>query len=183
MHHVRMSSHPVAQNPDIRFLGKLLGDVIREHGGERLFGRIEAIRAASVDQYRGVADASATDAELDALDLDDTLAFVRGFMLFSLLANLAEDRQGIAAEPDAGVARAIGILGDAGIGVDADGNPVSPPTVVSEEDGPAPVEEPQLDDLIERTTRTTRDDRPPPPPLAERRRPPRDVYEEDRPYQ
>ncbi|MET0377039.1 MAG: dienelactone hydrolase family protein, partial [Rhizorhabdus sp.] len=33
--------------------------------------------------------------------LDDTLAFVRGFMLFSMLANLAEDRQGVAAEPGA----------------------------------------------------------------------------------
>ncbi|CAA9480769.1 MAG: Phosphoenolpyruvate carboxylase [uncultured Sphingomonadaceae bacterium] len=114
-----MTSPPIAQNPDIRFLGKLLGDVIREHGGERLFSRIEAIRAASVDQYRGVADASATDAGLDALELDDALAFVRGFMLFSLLANLAEDRQGIAAEPDAGVARAIGILAEAGVGIDA----------------------------------------------------------------
>ncbi len=34
------------------------------------------------------------DRGLDALSLDDTLAFVRGFMLFSMLANLAEDRQG-----------------------------------------------------------------------------------------
>jgi phosphoenolpyruvate carboxylase len=33
------------------------------------------------------------DQGLDALNLDDTLAFVRGFMLFSMLANLAEDRQ------------------------------------------------------------------------------------------
>ena len=36
---------------------------------------------------------------LEALDLDDTLSFVRGFMLFSMLANLAEDRQGRATEP------------------------------------------------------------------------------------
>src|SRR4051812_13346943 len=83
---------PVTQNADIRYLGKLLGDVIRAYGGERLFQRIEYIRASSVDRYRGVA--TSTDRGLDALSLDDTLAFVRGFMLFSMLANLAEDRQG-----------------------------------------------------------------------------------------
>jgi phosphoenolpyruvate carboxylase len=32
----------IAQNSDIRFLGKLLGDVIRRQGGESLFQRIEA---------------------------------------------------------------------------------------------------------------------------------------------
>ena len=84
----------VGQNPDIRFLGKLLGDVIRAYGGEALFRRIEYIRATSVDRHRGVAAADAIDPGLDALSLDDTLAFVRGFMLFSMLANLAEDRQG-----------------------------------------------------------------------------------------
>ena len=44
----------VAQNADIRYLGKLLGDVIRQFGGDALFRRIEYIRAASVDRYRGV---------------------------------------------------------------------------------------------------------------------------------
>ena len=112
-----MNAPALAQNEDVRFLGRLLGDVIREDGGAELFDRIEAIRAASVDRHRGVADAAATDAGLDALSLDDALAFVRGFMLFSLLANLAEDRQGVAAEPDASVARAAALLGEAGVGL------------------------------------------------------------------
>jgi phosphoenolpyruvate carboxylase len=86
----------ITQNADIRYLGRLLGDVIRAYGGDRLFQRIEYIRAASVDRYRGVAGAATVDRGLDALNLDDTLAFVRGFMLFSMLANLAEDRQGAA---------------------------------------------------------------------------------------
>ena len=38
----------IEQNPDIRYLGRLLGDVIREtpapHGGPALFERIEHIR-------------------------------------------------------------------------------------------------------------------------------------------
>lgn len=109
----------ITQNPDIRFLGSLLGDVIREQGGERLFTRIEYIRAASVDRHRGVASDEATDAGLGALGLNDTLAFVRGFMLFSLLANLAEDRQASVAEPDATVARAVAILGESGVDIDA----------------------------------------------------------------
>ena len=99
---------PVAQNPDVRFLGRLLGDVIRAYGGEALFRRIEYIRSASVDRARGLG--GEIDPGLDALSLDEMLAFTRGFMLFSMLANLAEDRQGVAAEPGADLAAAIGKL-------------------------------------------------------------------------
>lgn len=106
---------PPIQNPDIRFLGALLGDVIRRHGGEPLFRRIEYIRAASVDRARGLASADAVDSGLGALTLDDTLAFVRSFGLFSMLANLAEDRQGVAAEREADVAHALTRLADEGI--------------------------------------------------------------------
>jgi phosphoenolpyruvate carboxylase len=108
----------IAQNADIRYLGKLLGDVIRAYGGDTLFQRIEYIRATSVDRYRGVAGAATVDRGLDALSLDDTLAFVRGFMLFSMLANLAEDRQ--SPTPHAGdhVADALKRLAATGIGVD-----------------------------------------------------------------
>jgi phosphoenolpyruvate carboxylase len=106
----------IEQNPDIRYLGKLLGDVIRDHDGEDLFDRIEAIRSASVNRHRGLAERQELDRGLDALSLDDTLAFVRGFMLFSMLANLAEDRQGIAAEPGATLAEALATLAGQGIG-------------------------------------------------------------------
>jgi phosphoenolpyruvate carboxylase len=112
------TSPPITQNPDIRFLGKLLGNVIRAYGGDTLFRRIEYIRSASVDRARGIAGADAIDAGLDALSLDDTLAFVRGFMLFSMLANLAEDRQGVAAEPEADIAHALARLEKQGIGRD-----------------------------------------------------------------
>ncbi|MEP9401273.1 phosphoenolpyruvate carboxylase [Sphingomonas sp. VNH70] len=110
---------PITNNPDIRFLGRLLGDVIRTYGGEALFKRIEHIRSTSVDRHRGVAGADAIDLGLDSLSLDDTIAFVRGFMLFSMLANLAEDRQGIAAEPGADVATAVQKLKAEGIGAEA----------------------------------------------------------------
>ena len=106
----------IEQNPDIRYLGRLLGDVIREHDGDVLFDRIETIRSASVDRHRGLAQQQDLVGELEALTLDSTLAFVRGFMLFSLLANLAEDRQGVAADPGATLADASARLMAAGIG-------------------------------------------------------------------
>ncbi|WNO54185.1 phosphoenolpyruvate carboxylase [Stakelama saccharophila] len=111
-----MASNPsITNNPDIRFLGRLLGDVIRDYGGEDLFKRIEYIRATSVDRHRGVAGADAIDPGLDRLTLDEMLDFTRGFMLFSMLANLAEDRQGVATEPDADVEHALKRLDADGI--------------------------------------------------------------------
>ncbi|KQT34778.1 phosphoenolpyruvate carboxylase [Sphingomonas sp. Leaf412] len=113
-----MSNLPsVANNPDVRYLGRVLGDVIRAYGGERLYERTEAIRSASVERHRGN-DAS-PDAELGQMDLDETLDFVRGFMLFSMLANLAEDRQGIAAEEGADLAAALARLEGEGVSRDA----------------------------------------------------------------
>ncbi|WP_420139385.1 phosphoenolpyruvate carboxylase [Sphingomonas sp.] len=104
---------PVAQDPDIRFLGRLLGDVIRAYGGEALYRRIEYIRSTSVDRARGVG--GDVDPGLDALSLEDMLAFTRGFMLFSMLANLAEDRQGVTAEPGADLAAAVEKLRGQGV--------------------------------------------------------------------
>ncbi|HEX7742308.1 MAG TPA: phosphoenolpyruvate carboxylase, partial [Sphingobium sp.] len=109
------SAPAITQNPDIRYLGRLLGDVIRAYGGDRLYRQTEYIRSASVDRARGIHGADLVDSGLDALGLDDTLSFVRGFMLFSMLANLAEDRQGVAADPDADVASAVARLESHGI--------------------------------------------------------------------
>ncbi|UVO50784.1 phosphoenolpyruvate carboxylase [Sphingomonas sp. SUN019] len=109
-----MASLPaITNNDDIRYLGRVLGDVIRELGGERLFAATEAIRSASVERHRD--DGAPVDHHLEALSLDETLDFVRGFMLFSMLANLAEDRQGIAAEKGADIASALARLADEGV--------------------------------------------------------------------
>ncbi|NML07588.1 phosphoenolpyruvate carboxylase [Sphingomonas sp. G-3-2-10] len=114
-----MASPTIANNPDIRLLGRLLGDVIRAYGGDELFRRIEYIRAASVDRHRGVVGADAVDPGLDRLTLDETLDFTRGFMLFSMLANLAEDRQGVEVESGADVASTLKRLKADGIGREA----------------------------------------------------------------
>ena len=110
---------PITQNHDVRLLGKMLGDVIRAYGGDKLYRQTEYIRSTSVDRFRGLAGADSSDRGLGALNLDDTLNFVRGFMLFSLLANLAEDRQGLAQEEGATVAEAFERLKAQGVQYDA----------------------------------------------------------------
>jgi len=105
----------ISQNADVRFLGRLLGGVIRNVGGDALFQRIEAIRAASVDRHRGIANPRGLAAGWETLTLDETVAFVRSFMLFSMLANLAEDRQVNAAEDGSSLASALQVLRAQGI--------------------------------------------------------------------
>jgi phosphoenolpyruvate carboxylase len=111
----RNGTRAVEQNPDIRFLGRILGNVIRQYGGDALFRRIEYIRSTSVDRYRGVITDETVDPGLGALSQDEALEFVRGFMLFSMLANLAEDRQGGATDLGDNLAEAVEILGKQGI--------------------------------------------------------------------
>jgi phosphoenolpyruvate carboxylase len=112
-----MAGHPpaITQNADVKFLGRLLGEVIRSYGGDALLDRIEAIRAASVDRYRGIANPRGLAAGWETLSLDETVAFVRSFMLFSMLANLAEDRQGSVAEKDSTLASALDFLRAQGV--------------------------------------------------------------------
>ena len=82
---------------DIRLLGRLLGDVIREQEGQAAFDLIEQIRQLSV-AFRRHADQSADKALkklLKGLSGDQTVSVIRAFTYFSHLANLAEDRHHI----------------------------------------------------------------------------------------
>src|SRR6202021_2272357 len=111
-----MTAAPViAQNADVRFPGKLLRDVLPRYRGAALLDRIEAIRAASVDRFRGIANPRGLPAGWESLSLDETVAFVRSFMLFSMLANLAEDRQGAAGEKDSTLGSALAFLEAQGV--------------------------------------------------------------------
>ena len=47
-----MDDAPATLQSDIRFLGRVLGDVIRAEDGEAVFNQIEAIRQASVAFHR-----------------------------------------------------------------------------------------------------------------------------------
>ncbi len=79
---------------DIRLLGRILGDVIREQEGAEAFELIERVRQLSV-AYRLKKDASAgrvLDRLLKNLSGDQTVSVIRAFSYFSHLANIAEDR-------------------------------------------------------------------------------------------
>ena len=102
----------------MRYLGRLLGQVIRDQDGAQAFERIEELRSASVTAHReeGPAARAALTTLLASLDLDETLRFVRGFLLFSLLANLAEDRNAVPlAVRETRLAGAVQTLAAAGI--------------------------------------------------------------------
>ena len=82
---------------DIRLLGRILGDVIREQEGAEIYELIEKIRKLSV-AFRRDADHAADKALkklLKGLPGDHAVSVIRGFTYFSHLANLAEDRHHI----------------------------------------------------------------------------------------
>ena len=82
---------------DIRLLGRILGDVIREQEGVEAYELIEQIRTLSV-AFRRDADQEADKALkklLKSLTGDQTVSVIRAFTYFSHLANLAEDRHHI----------------------------------------------------------------------------------------
>ena len=82
---------------DIRLLGRILGDVIREQDGAAVYDIVEKVRKLSV-AYRRHADAQAeSDLKklLKSLSNEQTVSVIRAFTYFSHLANLAEDRHHI----------------------------------------------------------------------------------------
>ncbi len=82
---------------DIRLLGRILGDVIREQDGVAAYELIEQTRLLSVAFRRDadVASNKALTTLLKSLSGDQTVSVVRAFTYFSHLANLAEDRHHI----------------------------------------------------------------------------------------
>ncbi|MEQ8734451.1 MAG: phosphoenolpyruvate carboxylase [Rhodospirillaceae bacterium] len=82
---------------DIRLLGRILGDVVRDHEGDAVFNTIERIRRTSV-RFRRDADIAAEN-QLEkltrSLDLQTTDRIIRAFSYFSHLANIAEDQHHI----------------------------------------------------------------------------------------
>ena len=82
---------------DIRLLGRILGDVIREQEGATAYELVEQVRKLSVS-FRRHADPEADKALkklLKGLSADQTVSVIRAFTYFSHLANLAEDRHHI----------------------------------------------------------------------------------------
>ena len=79
---------------DIRLLGHMLGQALRDQEGPDLFHAVEEIRQTAV-RFRRHGDVEARERLaqlLNALDIERTISVVRAFSYFSHLANLAEDQ-------------------------------------------------------------------------------------------
>ena len=79
---------------DIRLLGRILGEVIREQEGREAYELVERVRQLSV-AFRLKRDAQAgkqMDKLLKSLSGEQTVSVIRAFSYFSHLANIAEDR-------------------------------------------------------------------------------------------
>ena len=91
----RDSERPLVE--DIRLLGRILGDVIREQDGVAAYELVEQVRKLSVS-FRRDADQEADKALkklLKSLSGEQAVSVIRAFTYFSHLANLAEDRHHI----------------------------------------------------------------------------------------
>ncbi|MBC8098243.1 MAG: phosphoenolpyruvate carboxylase, partial [Armatimonadetes bacterium] len=81
---------------DIRYLGDLLGDIIREQQGDAALALVEAIRGAAKARRSGDASATTTLTEsIAALSLQDKRVLVKAFANYFQLINIAEDLQRI----------------------------------------------------------------------------------------
>jgi len=77
---------------EIRLLGQLLGETLREHEGLPLYELEESIRlrTKALRQQHDAADEAALVAELDRIPLEDAARLVRAFATYFQLVNLAE---------------------------------------------------------------------------------------------
>ena len=88
-----ISSKDQPLRDDVRLLGRILGDTLREQEGEEYFQLIENVRRAAVRfrKTQDERDGAALEKMLDELSPTESLAVVRSFSYFSQLSNIAED--------------------------------------------------------------------------------------------
>ena len=82
---------------DIRLLGRILGDTVRDQEGAEIFDLVERIRQTSIRFHRDEDRLARRELEtiLDGMSISDTVRIVRAFSYFSHLANIAEDHNNI----------------------------------------------------------------------------------------
>ncbi len=88
-----ISSKDMPLREDIRLLGRILGDTLREQEGNKTFDLVENVRRCAVlfRKTQNERDRDQLEQILDALSPHDTLSVVRAFSYFSQLSNIAED--------------------------------------------------------------------------------------------
>lgn len=85
----REATEPLRE--DIRLLGGILGDTVREHSGEHVFTLVEQARVESFRVRRSEIDRHELTQLFDGIDIHDAIPVIRAFTNFALLANVAED--------------------------------------------------------------------------------------------
>ncbi|MCS4535135.1 phosphoenolpyruvate carboxylase [Corynebacterium sp. HS2168-gen11] len=83
-----MSTHV---KDDIRYLGRLLGNVILEQEGEKVYQQIEQARLTAFDVATGEQELETLVNLFQDLPSEEFVPIARGFYHFALLANLVED--------------------------------------------------------------------------------------------
>lgn len=76
---------------DIRLLGGILGQIVREQAGDGIFDLVEKARVESFRVRRSEIDRTELATLFDSVSTDDAIPVIRAFSHFALLANLAED--------------------------------------------------------------------------------------------
>lgn len=85
----REASEPMRE--DIRLLGAILGDTVREQNGEEVFDLVERARVESFRVRRSEIDRSELADMFSGVDAHQAIPVIRAFTHFALLANVAED--------------------------------------------------------------------------------------------
>lgn len=76
---------------DIRLLGAILGDTVREQNGNEVFDLVERARVESFRVRRSEIDRAELARMFDGIDIHRAIPVIRAFSHFALLANVAED--------------------------------------------------------------------------------------------
>lgn len=76
---------------DIRLLGTILGDTVREQNGEEVFDLVERARVEAFRVRRSEIDRAQMARMFDGIDIHLAIPIIRAFSHFALLANVAED--------------------------------------------------------------------------------------------
>src|ERR1700752_3437683 len=85
----REATEPMRE--DIRLLGAILGDTVREQNGDEVFDLVERVRVESCRVRRSEIDRTELARMFDGIDIHQAIPVIRAFSHFALLANVAED--------------------------------------------------------------------------------------------
>ena len=85
----REATEPMRE--DIRLLGAILGETVRDQNGDTVFDLVERARVESFRVRRSEIDRDDIVSLFDGIDVHQAIPVIRAFTHFALLANVAED--------------------------------------------------------------------------------------------